>query len=253
MKNNRWTKFIIFLLTISISNNTICQQLKSESTEKVQAAWLEALGNSKSLEPFYSESSGIMLNDELFMSLEEINNQLLALIKNVGQFNSYKTLEVYQLRDNQKFVLGVYETASGKVLSTITGWKNKNKWTKEFEVIYDNTDYSNLGTNLVYQAREDWKKYSNQHRPDLIVDEVFSEDGKYFNRGTLYKGREIIDAYSYMNNESYKIKLESLKVLQINGDIIYDIGTFEVGGKGLYTLIWKKEFDTWKLLLDFNF
>ena len=56
-----------------------------------------------------------------------------------------------------------------------------------------------------------------------------------------------------MSNESYKIKLEALKVLQVNNKIVFDIGTFTSGGKGLYTLIWKKEDDDWKLLLDFNF
>ncbi|TPN89207.1 nuclear transport factor 2 family protein [Aquimarina algicola] len=253
MKKKHWTKFLIFLLITSISNNTIGQQLENESSEKIQRSWLESLKSSKNLESFYSENSGIMINDELFIGLEDINKQLLTLIKNVGQLNIYKSLEVYQLRENQKFVLGTYETLNGKTLSTIIGWKNKGKWTKEFEVIYINTDYSNLEVNLVNQARESWEKYSNQHRPDLIVDKVFSKNGKYFNRGTLYKGKEIIDAYSYMNNESYKIKLESSKVLQISNNIIYDIGTFEVGGKGLYTLIWKKEADTWKLLLDFNF
>lgn len=160
---------------------------------------------------------------------------------------------MYQLRDNQKFVLGEYKTKSGNVYSTIIGWKNRDKWTKEFEVIYNNNDYLILEIDSVNKARNNWEKLSNQHRPDLIVDEIFSDNGKYFNRGIQYSDRELIEAYSYMNNESHKIKLEPLKVLQINSDIVFDIGTFEVGGKGLYTLIWKKEVDTWKLLLDFNF
>ncbi|WP_422857773.1 hypothetical protein ACOKFD_09830 [Flagellimonas sp. S174] len=253
MKNKYWTEFLIFLLITFVPNDIIGQQLKNESSEKVQMSWLKSLKSSKSLASFYSESSGIMLNDELYIGLEEINKQLLILIKNVGQLNNYTPFEVYQLRENEKFVLGTYDTSNGITLSTIIGWKNKGKWTKEFEVIYLNAEYSNLGASLVNQARESWEKYSNLHRPDLIVNEVFSKNGKYFNRGTLFKGKEITDAYSYMNNESYKIKLESSKVLQISNDIIYDIGTFEVGGKGLYTLIWKKELDTWKLLLDFNF
>ncbi len=238
---------------VSLSDMAVGQELKGDPSEQLQASWLESLRSGKSLQSFYSEGSGILLNGELFLGLEEINNQLSALIEKVGQFNSYAVIEVHQLRNEQKFVLGSYKTAKGITLSSVIGWKNKGKWIKEFEVIYRNSDYSNPGTNVVNQARADWEKHSNQHRPDLIVENVFSKNGKYFNGGTLFKGKQIIDAYSYMNNESYQIKLESLKLLQVNNDIIYDIGTFEVGGKGLYTLIWQKELDTWKLLLDFNF
>ena len=253
MRNKHWIAFLVFFLVVSISIKAIGQVLKREASEQAQASWMESLKTGKSLESFYAEGSGILLNDELSIGLEEINNQLSALIKKVGRLTTYTPIEVHQLRDQQKFVLGSYKTANGITLSSVIGWKNKGKWIKEFEVIYRNSDYSNPGTNVVNQARAQWEKHSNQHRPDLIVENVFSKNGKYFNRGTLFKGKQIIDAYSYMNNESYKIKLESLKLLQINNDIIYDIGTFEVGGKGLYTLIWQKELDTWKLLLDFNF
>ncbi|MEM6892415.1 MAG: hypothetical protein AAF554_01915 [Bacteroidota bacterium] len=253
MKNNPWIRCGLFLVLLLCSNAAIGQQEQSESTEKIQTAWLEALKDSEGLEAFYTAQSGIMLNDELHIGAEEIKKQLLAFTEKVGQFKQYTPLETHQLRDNEKFVAGTYETTKGNTLSSITGWKNQGKWKKVFEVVYEKTACDDLGENAVNQGRELWEKHSNTHRPDLIVKEVFSKNGKYFNRGILYKGLEISNAYSYMNDESYNIKLESLYLSQINCDIIYDIGTFEVGGKGLYTLIWQKETDDWKLLLDFNF
>ena len=256
MKYYFFTTYFLCLLLAAIPINTSGQQLERESTEKVQDDWLKALNGSKNLNSFYSENSGILLNDDMYIGIKEINKQILVLKKNVGKFDSYKILGKYQLqRVNQKFILGEYKTVSGDVYTSIIGWKYLDKWTKEFEVIYKNNDSFTLETELVDQARGNWERFANLHKPDLIVEEVNTNNGKYFNRGNLYTGKEIIKAYSYMANDSFKIKLESLKVLQLNNSMVFDIGTFDVGekGQGLYVLIWKKEAGIWKLLIDFNF
>lgn len=67
MKNSFCITCLLFLLVISIPINTMGQQLEMESSEKVQIDWLEALNNSDNLKPFYSETSGIMLNDKLYI------------------------------------------------------------------------------------------------------------------------------------------------------------------------------------------
>lgn len=246
-------EFLPLILIFSLTQTIIGQQIENESTKEVQSKWLKAIRESQSLENFYSQDSGIMIDDELFLGLSEINKSISTLIMRKAQLKSYQITKVYQLRNYQKFVLGVYETENGLSLSSIIGWKYKNNWTKEFEVIYTNSACSINNKKLIDNARENWEKHSNSHRPDLIVEKIFSKEGKYYTRGNLFIGKEIIDGYSYMANESYKINLESLKLLQVNCNIVYDIGTFEVGGKGLYILIWKKESEEWKLLLDFNF
>ena len=253
MKQVIRTAYLFILFTINTTAPVIGHQIEGNSTHAVQAEWLEGLNNSSSLESFYSENSGIMINDELFIGIEAISKQLQDLINNIGQFNNYKPLEEHQLRNHQKFVLGEYKTINGDIYTAITAWSYKDQWTKDFEVFYKNSGYTYDGIDSVNQAREQWEKHSNAHRPELIVETVFSKNGKYLFRGSQYKNEKIIEAYSYMSNESYKIKLESLKTLQVNSEIIYDVGTFDTGGKGLYTLIWKKELGEWKLLLDFNF
>jgi len=247
------TTYVLLFLLISAPSHLIGQPPNSEITEKVQNDWLAALNNRMSLDSFYSEKSGILINDQLFIGTAVIHKQLQALIKNVQHFHSYNLIEKYQLRAHQKFALGAYRTSSGAIYSSIIAWSYKDRWTKDFEVFYINSASPDSGIEAVHRARAQWEHYSNQHRPDLIVDAVFSKNGKYFYQGKEFQNHHIIDAYSYMSNESYKIKLESLNTSQINNDIIYDIGTFDAGGRGLYTLIWKKELDDWKLLLDFNF
>ena len=245
--------FLTLFTLLSTPSIITGQQLAEESTDSIQIEWLDAVKKSKNLEPFYIENSGILLNNTVYIGLEEINKQLLDLKRNAGQLSNYKKLEVHQLRDNQKFELGVYSTESGNIFTTIIGWKLGTKWAKEFEVIYKNGKDFTLEEESIIDGRGKWEELANQHRPDLIVDEVFSDNGKYFHRGTQYKNIEIIKAYSYMNNDSYKITLEALKVLQVNNKVIFEIGIYRAGGEGLYTLIWVKENEEWNLLLDFNF
>ena len=253
MKPNQFIQFLLFLFIVWKPFSASSKQMQNQSTEKVQNSWLKTLKSSGNLDRFYSENSGIMINDELFTGTNQVSKKVLELKKGVGEIESYTVEKTYQIRRRQKFALGTYHTKSGAILNSIIGWRYIGKWTKEFEVIYQHSKCSKKGKDLVNKARKNWEMYSNMHKPELIVKNVFSKNGKYFNRGKLYKDTEIANAYSYMKNDSYKIKLESLKSLQVNCDILFDIGTFEVGGKGLYTLIWKKESDGWKLLLDFNF
>ena len=252
MKNSYHFIFIPFLFTIFFNSNVISQHATEKSIEETQTVWLKALQNSESLELFYTENSGVMINDTLYIGLHKITQQLQKL-EDDKQFESYAAKETYQLRENQKFELGEYNYKNGKTHSSIIGWKKSDTWTKEFEVIYEKNSHSNSQLSSVNNVRDKWSKLANQHRPDLIVSQVTSKNGKYFNRGNKYKLDEIAKAYGYMSEKSFKIKLKPLKVLQVNDSIVFDIGTFEARGKGLYTLIWKKEDGNWKMLLDFNF
>ena len=64
---------------------------------------------------------------------------------------------------------------------------------------------------------------------------------------------QIADAYGYMKNNSYSIDLTPQKIIQVNNQIVYEVGTYDTGGKGLYFLLWAKKREEWKLWLDFNF
>ncbi|MCB0492841.1 MAG: nuclear transport factor 2 family protein [Cyclobacteriaceae bacterium] len=243
------TAFIILYTAIG-GKLAIAQQTSNKSTSEVQKVWLKALQGSESLVSFYTKNSGVLIGDSLYVGWDKIESQIQKVY--TWQFENYTSEETFQLRDNQKFELGSYQTRDGKTYSTIIGWRKGAEWKKELEIWYEKT-FSGTQEDRVERERGIWEKHSNQHRPDLIVKELASRNGKYFNRGKEYHRDEIASAYSYMNDKSYSIKLTALKVVQVDESTIFDIGTFDVGGKGLYTLIWKKEDGEWKLLLDFNF
>ncbi|MEQ9412947.1 MAG: nuclear transport factor 2 family protein [Cyclobacteriaceae bacterium] len=249
MKYLIYTAFIFLYTAIGV-NHAIAQQTSNKLTNEVQEDWLRLLQHSENLLPFYTDNSGMLINDSLYVGLDEIAEQIKKVCS--WQIQDYTSEETFQLRENQKFELGSYQSKDGKTYSTIIGWRKGAEWKKELEIWYEKT-FSGTQEDIVEKERGTWEKHSNQHRPDLIVEELASQNGKYFNRGKEYHRDEIASAYSYMNNSSYSIKLTSLKVLQVDESTIFDIGTFDVGGKGLYTLIWKKEDGKWKLLLDFNF
>lgn len=239
---------IIFLLLIVVS--PICATAQ-KTTEALQSEWLKAVNGGSALNDFYNNNSGILLSGK-FVLASELSESLQRFISANGNINGYELLETHQLRNGQKLVLGKYSTATNKIFYSVIGWKQLGEWTKEFEVIYEHEDV-NKGEDVAAAGRKVWENYANEHRPDLIIKNLSAENGMYFNRGQLYKGHEIIEAYGYMNNENYHITLESLSGTRVNEEVFFDIGTFQVGGKGLYLLIWTKENDDWKILLDFNF
>jgi len=253
MKNSTFLAYVLLVLTFCLPTSTSAQQSESDTLEFIQQQWINGLNYSAGLSSFYSKNSGILLNGELYIGSSEISKQLEILKGKIGEFHNYKVIGEYQIRKNQKFVMGRYQTKDHNIYSSIIGWRKQGTWIKEFETIYEINDDYFLEIDKVEIARKNWEKYSNLHRPDLIVENVFSKNGKYFYRGTASKTEKISQAYSYMTNESYSITLDPLKVLQVNDHIIFDVGTFQAGGKGLYTLIWVKEEHEWKLLLDFNF
>lgn len=243
----------VFLTIIfSFLGREIVLAQSSSNTEEIQTKWLSNLSEGKDLKTFYTKNSGILLNDELYIGSVKIKTQLKEWL-GADTFLSFKTQETHQLRDQQKFEAGEYITASGKRYQTIVGWSKKEKWTKEFEVIYENTVETETDSTIVDEGRDQWVKHSNEHRPDLIAMNVFSTRGMYFHRGKISPQNEIANAYSYMTRESYQITLEPLMVRLVDDSTVFEIGIFRTGGQGLYTLIWVKEGDEWKLLLDFNF
>ncbi|MEQ9164853.1 MAG: hypothetical protein RLO12_01235 [Fulvivirga sp.] len=223
-----------------------------KTTDQIQTEWIKAVNSAAALDEFNNNNSGLLINGK-FALADELSEALKAFIKENGNFKDYELTETHQLRDGQKLVLGKYSTATNKVFYSVIGWKQLGDWTKEFEVIYEHKPVANETGDVATAGRQAWEDHANEHRPDLIIENVNAQNGMYFNRGRLSHGDEIIEAYGYMNNENYHIKLESLSGTRVNENIFFDIGTYQVGGKGLYLLIWVKEGDDWKILLDFNF
>jgi len=234
-----------------MSNLLSAQEFDDDATKPAQSRWMEAMQNAKSLDAFYIDSSGLLLNDELTIGAAAVQAKLKQAFPN--GFSEYVEKEAHQLRHNRRFVYGSYTAADGKEYKSIIGWHKRSGWMKEFEVIYPEGSTSSDAKNQANALRALWVELANQHDPAKIGTDVFSQKGKYFNRGMSFSSDQIGQAYSYMSNESFSISLETHLIAPINENITYEIGTFDSGGRGLYVLIWVKEATGWKLLLDFNF
>ncbi|MEM9391394.1 MAG: hypothetical protein AAGA02_13025 [Bacteroidota bacterium] len=247
---NAFYKSLFTLILITFIYDAVAQ---SRETQDLQKDWISSFNQSGDLQSFYREASGILQESKLITGSDNIGKKWLEFRGRQGTITEYKRLETIQLRETSKFELGEYLMEKGSRYYTIIGWRNNNGWYKEIEVTHIAVDPGADETDEIKLLRDSWQKLANDHRPDLIGKELYTDGGYYFNRGRVYSNRDIADVYSYMNPESFRIALEGLSTTIVNEEIAYDIGSFQTNGKGLYILIWIKKENKWKLLLDFNF
>lgn len=236
---------LLFMVLSLNAQNTI-------SSDQIQTAWLKAFNNGEELSAFYDDQSGILLKNKLFAGQQKITSQFKLWREAIKGDLIYEKVETFQLRDQQKFEIGKYSSKK-HTYYTVIGWRKGETWNKAFETIYKNKKVKKDELAEVDNGRQAWEDASNAHDLNKLVGEVCMPNGYYFNRGRTFVGEEIKEAYSYMNNPNWKIKLTNLTQIQVNKYTVFDIGKFNSGGEGLYVLIWRKEKDNWKVLLDFNF
>lgn len=255
LKSTRDIYLLFLVLSISLFTTDSLGQVNSASAEitVLQSKWITDQKGKVPPVFLYNEASGLFVNDSLNIGSIAINKALFNQSKNLGVLVRYDTLGTYQLHKGQVLILGVYTTSLGRKIPSIIAWRKETTWTKAFEVIAEKSKQLAADIAGIDVLRSSWELYSNQHRPDLIVRNVFAVNGRYFYNGIENKGIEIAEAYGYMKNETYTIDLTPLKVYQVNERMIYEIGVYKTNGEGLYFLLWTKEGDDWKLLLDFNF
>lgn len=225
----------------------------SKETMTLQATWISTINSKENPSLLYNDSSGLFVDDSLFIGPSTIQKALYSQIAKVGTFVQYDTIASYQLHEGSVLAIGTYTTAKGLKVSSIIGWRKDEVWIKAFEALEERSVHMPYAKEDIDLMRSSWELYSNQHRPDLIVQNIFAANGRYFYNGFENKGKQITEAYGYMRDESYSIDLMPKKVYQVTDSVIYEIGIYRTTGEGLYFLLWTKEGDSWKLLLDFNF
>ena len=137
-----------------------------------------------------------------------------------------------------------------------TAWRQKeNQYYIEYQIVKPINNDSSIDLEKIDQQRKEWELHSNNHRPDLVLENVYHLEAYYLNWNTLTKGRKAItERYSYMKNENWKISLSPNEVLPVTSHLVMEIGTFRSGGAGQYLLIWEKDPEgKWMVSLDFNF
>ncbi|MEZ2415312.1 hypothetical protein ACA086_10130 [Muriicola sp. E247] len=243
---------LLSLIGLKVNKAYSQDQNSRTATYKLQQTWLKTLQKQPGSELPYTEISGLIVNETLHIGKPSIKAAWNELTGS-DQIIKYDTLAYFQLYPGQLFVHGIYTTDKGTAFHSIIGWKKSESWVKVFEAIAPKSGVTENSKTEIGLLRSSWELYSNQHRPELIAKNVFAGEGRYFYKGVEYVGMQIADAYGYMKNDSYSIDLTPQKIIQVNNQIVYEVGMYDTGGQGLYFLLWFKKGEEWKLWLDFNF
>lgn len=226
-----------------------------EDFQQLHESWIKDFNEGKYSEQFW-ENASLFLKGEVFDTKDAIYGKLLIYRSELKNIIAYEPLALISQKQNNYFDMGYYTTSTGKY-AAITGWKRlKGSWLREIQIIYPlEKGQAKASTEIIKEYAAKWMKYSNAHDHAKLIEEVYSPDAVYANGGKVYMGRkEIIDRYAYMSNSSWQIELFPLKQLEVNDDILFEIGRYESNGIGHYVIVWKKQASgEWQACLDFNF
>ena len=201
------------------------------------------------LPEFHLMYQGNVYNDQ--EQVVEIYQDLIAMI---GDSGNCQLLHKTVTASGNVMSISVITTVN-RSYAILSAFRNlKGAFSKEFEFIIPIEDSNKADHKSINKMRELWVNHSNNNRPDLVVNEVYSANAFYLNRGKLLNDRPlIIEEYKYMLNPGWSIELVEQGFLQVNENISIEIGTY-ANYRGQYLLIWSRQSDeSWKIALDFNF
>ena len=105
----------------ALPQSLVAQAFEDGPTEPVQEAWIQTLTSQKSMEVYYTDRSGLLMDGTLHQGLAAIQQQLLKAFPE--GFGMYEAMETHQLRPNRKFVYGRYQAADGTMYASVIGWR----------------------------------------------------------------------------------------------------------------------------------
>ncbi len=190
-----------------------------------------------------------------------------TLIETKGEMSEREILK--QVKINQTpdliFEIGRFQFSNGETYATLTGWRYfETTWCREIEVISACT-VKDMPIDFLTEldtARETWANIASEKGAAELIRTLYTEDCHYFNRGTLYSGRENLQkVYSYMDDERYSVSLSAIYSFPVTETLVFELGTWMTNGLGdQYLAIWEKcddqcdavESPKWQMRLDSN-
>ncbi|MBT8272432.1 MAG: DUF4440 domain-containing protein [Bacteroidia bacterium] len=186
---------------------------------------------------------------------EAMKAHFLELIENEGALLNSKRHFRISVMENLDYEIGSFQTENGSGFAYLAIIEKKNGLEKRnFEVLYKVSSTNEIPKEIT-QAREKWIELCNLHNATNLVQELYTDDAIYFNRGRLLIGHDqLSQEYAYMNSPSYKLHLEPKHVEMVTDDIAFEIGQCSGSYPLPYMLVWKKQADgSWKIYLDSNY
>ncbi|MFO7445414.1 MAG: nuclear transport factor 2 family protein [Ignavibacteriaceae bacterium] len=237
--------------TISAQPISLLDSLKTE--------WIKIYNNDHTLiTDHYHDGAAILFNNKMLQGKDGIVQILSELNILTLPITNFQTAGYFENDPGNYLEMGTYITGTD-ILSYIIAWKNKSgKWKRELEIIYPRAFITTSVPESEFfdELKKKWIEVANTNKPDDLTKQLYSENGYYFNSFNLSKGeKEIGERYGFMLNPGWKMKSLDTKIINaVKEDIVFEIGKWQMENfAGLYTLVWKKTDDKWKILLDFNF
>lgn len=241
---------LILLSILFVSQNSEYLQL--------QKKWISALNNkdNKNLQSFYLSSAGLYLSGNLDLISETRISELMNVVSSDENVDGYQETFMTEGRQGHVMTLG-YIRQGEDLYANLSAWrKSESGFQKEFETLSKVMSGDiQFDLELFTSQRRNWEKYSNDHDPAGLINNVYTTDSYYLNGGRIDFGRTaIIERYAYMKRENWNIRLEAKGIIPVDQNVAYEIGKYYSTGEGQYLLIWEKQRKgEWQIKLDFNF
>lgn len=225
--------------------------------DEANGNWLRSFNEDKgNVVKHYLESSYLFPEKTgLIKGNNEISNYYKSNYKNISNICEIIIDDRILENNNLVYETGHFTTVNGSDYQYLVIWNNeKNTWLRELEMVAKSI-HNQVNVAEIEQSRTDWMKFCNSHEPTALVNEIYTSNAFYYNRGRLLHGPdEIIPEYSYMNNDSFSLFLEPKIVNTVQPELVYEIGKCSGSYFGHYILRWEKEpAGRWKVSLDSNY
>jgi ketosteroid isomerase-like protein len=262
---NQVISSIICLFLLSNCNQTVRKEVKKKNTIQESFSnisdtisdnhnWMQAINdkNIELLSSLYTENALVLSEKGV-----DLNNrkEILELVPNSNFIvKSVSTKKRIKANDNYDYEIGSFINKDGGLAKHLIIWKTNDgndKRELEFITVASGTQ---IDLEAITLQREQWMILCNVHDAKSLIDNVYSENTMYYNRGRLLKGRNhLVEEYDYMNNPEYKLKLEPILVEPVSESIVYEMGQCIGSYNGKYIIIWQKNDNgIWQVLFDSN-
>ncbi len=248
-------KLLLFFFLLNVLNCKTSQELSSPLSIQNQH-WRTSFDSGLLLDAYYTETAGLFINDKMYQGRSAINSVMTKLKGEINGIRFIGPIKQVEHDSLHFFDIGLFEDKNKKNHAYLIAWNRINgTWQKELEVINAFDKNTKLPEMEIAEARQLWEKLSNSHDHKALIQEVYTSDAIYFNRGKIDEGTEAITKrYAYMANPNWQITLTPIQLLAVQEGLIYEVGKYKSNGLGHYVIIWTKTADNkWKARFDFNF
>ena len=241
---------IAFVLSLFlISTSFVAQETKDEFSP----------GNNdiKSINAEYHPNVVGISKDGVIQGINSMRDFLLQFYQQEGSRSASEETNKISVHKNLFYEVGSFQTEKGSEYANIGIWVTENGVQQRIlEVLFKTSKRDPItAINEITAARNKWIGLCNAHDAAKLVNELYTEDAIYYNRGRVLIGREKLSAeYSYMNNPSYSLNLTPSHFQHVNENMVFEIGQCSGSYNLPYLLIWKKEEDgNWRIFFDSNY